>query len=270
MTAPTRYELSPLIAERVVAHALASHPGTGRYVCFVTEDGHPLADVARSVERAVFDAAFGNDAAVMASEYGPYERQSRFFVVLDRRRGVPAGVARVIEDDGPRVKTLEDAPSYLGVPLETIVAAHGMGTGRIWDYATIAVLPEYRNVAVSSLLHRTFVVAGKRFGARHAVAMLDRGAWRNIRLVGVPVTPLAGSAPFAYLGSAENRAIHIDFAAIEPSVARQARALRRTGRPVVGELPGQGWRRLAARFVAARAAHRIATGNGLDEHVVFL
>lgn len=241
----------------------------GRYVCHVVGPDDPLADVAREIEVRVFEEAFGNDAAVMAAEYGPYESRSLFFVVLDRRRGVPAGVARVIEDDGPRVKTLDDAPAHLGLPVEHLVAAHGMRTGRVWDYATIAVLPEYRNVAVSTLLHRTFVVAGKRRGAVHAVAMLDRVAWRNIRLVGVPVEQLAGSAPFEYLGSTENRAIYIEFAAIEPAVARQHRSLRRTGRPLVGRLPGRGWRRVAARFLATRVAHRVATGHRLDDRIVF-
>jgi hypothetical protein len=151
---------------------------------------------------------FGNNSSVMATEYGPYESRSLFFVVLDRKRGVPAGAARVIEDHGTRVKTLDDVPAHLGVPLRRIVAAHGLNRGLIWDYAAIAVLPAYRNVAVSTMLHRTFVVAGTRAGATHAVAMLDRVAWRNIRLVGIPVRPLAGSEPFEHLGSEDNRAIY--------------------------------------------------------------
>jgi len=266
----TRYELDAPTAARIVATTLAENPGTARYACFVTGPDQPLADVARLVERQVFEEAFGNDAAEMSAEYGPYERRSLFFVVLDRRRGVPAGAARVIEDDGPRVKTLEDAPEHIGVPVERIVAAHGMHTGLVWDYATIAVPRAYRNLAVSALLHRTFVVAGRRAGAAHAVAMLDRTAWRNIRLLGVPVRQLAGSAPFAYLGSRENRAVYIPFAEITPAIARQASALRRGGRPLVGELPAGRWRRLLVRWAAARVSARVATGRGLDEHIAFL
>lgn len=269
MTAPTRYHLDPLVMSRIVSRALAEHPGTGRYAGFVVGADDPLADVARAVEREVFEAAFGNDAAVMTTEYGPYENRSLFFVVLDRRRGVPAGAARVIEDHGVRVKTLEDAPAYLGMPPDRIVAAHGLDRGLVWDYATIAVRPAYRNVAVSTMIHRTFLAAGQRAGVVHGVAMLDRVAWRNIRLVGIPVGPLAGSEPFEYLGSTENRAIYIEFAQIEPAAVRQHAALRRTGKPLVGELPGKGWRRIVARWVATRVAGRIATGRGVDENVVF-
>ncbi|MEV6492122.1 hypothetical protein AB0M20_26405, partial [Actinoplanes sp. NPDC051633] len=73
----TRYELDTLTARRITAITLAAHPGTGRYACFVTGPDGPLADVARAVEREVFQDTFGNDTAVMTAEYGPYEQQSR-------------------------------------------------------------------------------------------------------------------------------------------------------------------------------------------------
>jgi hypothetical protein len=118
------------------------------------------------------------------------------------------------------------------------------------------------------LLYRTFVLAGRNADVRHVVAMLDRGGWRNIRLLGVPLVPLAGSAPFAYLGSAENRAVHMDFPGIEPALTRQAAQLRRPGAPIVGTVPGRGLRKLLIRRVAAGVSHRVATGRGLDEHIV--
>ena len=139
----------------------------------------------------------------------------------------------MIEDDGPQVKTIVDAPAHIGVPVDEIGAFHGM-TGRVWDFATVAVLPDYRgrsSLAVSSLLYRTFLLAGQRAGVRHVVAMLDRVAWRNIRLLGVPVAQMAGSGPFAYLGSAENRAIHIDFGrSSRPSPGRRSSCAARGGR----------------------------------------
>jgi hypothetical protein len=265
----TDYDLPPDEIRRISASALAARTAPGRVLSIVVSPGDPLADVARTVERQVFEATFGNDTAVMIAEYGPYESRSRFFVVLDRRLGMPAGVVRVIEDDGPQVKTIVDAPAHIGVPVSEISAFHGL-TGRVWDFATVAVLPEYRgrsSLAVSSLLYRTFLLAGERAGVRHVVAMLDRVAWRNIRLLGVPVAQMAGSGPFAYLGSAENRAIHIDFRFIEPAIARQAAQLRRPGRPIVGTLPGHGLRKLLIRRVAAGISRRVSTGKGLDPHI---
>jgi hypothetical protein len=263
------YDLSADEMRRITAAALAARPAPGRFLSVVVSPGEPLADVGRTVERLVFESAFGNDTGVMAAEYGAYEDRSRFFVVLDRRSGMPAGVVRVIEDDSSQVKTIIDAPAHIGVPMDEIRAAHGL-TGRVWDFATIAVLPEYRgrsSLAVSSLLYRTFLLAGERAGVRHVVAMLDRGAWRNIRLLGVPVAQMAGSGPFAYLGSAENRAVHIDFRFIGPAIARQAVQLRRPGRPIVGTLPGRGLRKLLIRRVAAGISRRVSTGAGLDPHI---
>ncbi len=272
MPTTTGYALDAAEVLRRTARALAAHPGHGPFVTLVAGPDTPLADVGRALERRIFEEAFGNDAAVMAAEYGPYEDRSLFFVVLDRRRGVPAGVGRVIADDGPRVKTLDDAPAHIGRTTAEIAAVHGMTTGTVWDFATIAVLPEYRGraaLAVSSLLYRAFLLAGRRAGARHVVAMLDRRAYRNIRLIGVPVETLAGSDAFPYLGSAENRAIHVDFPIIEESVREQAARLRRPFAPILGELPGRGLRRLLLRRVAAGVSGRIASGKGLDEHIRF-
>jgi hypothetical protein len=272
--ATTGYDLDATEVRRRAAAALAAHPGPrgGRFLTLVVGPAHPMADVGRAVERQVFEEAFGNDAAVMTAEYGPYEERSLFFVVLDRRRGVPAGVGRVIHDEGPRVKTLDDAPAHIGRPAPEIMAIHRM-SGVIWDFATVAVLREYRghaSLAVSSLLYRTYIRTGLRAGARHAVAMLDRRAYRNMLLLGVPIETLAGSDAFPYLGSAENRAIHIEFPLVQPAVLAQAARLRRPFAPILGELPGRGLRRLLIRRAAAAISHRVATGKGLDDHILFV
>ncbi|ROP34398.1 hypothetical protein [Couchioplanes caeruleus] len=269
----TRYEISPTTARWIVADFLDAHPTPrGRFVSAVVGPGTQLADVGRALERQVFERTFGNDAAVMAGEYGPYEANSIFFVVLDRRRRVPAGVARMIESTGRGVKTIDDAPRHIGVGTADILAAHGMDGGRVWDCATLAVLPEYRgsrsSLIVSSLLYRTFLVIGGRRGVRHAVAMLDRGAYRNIGMLGTPLRPLAGSGPFAYLGSPENRAVYMDFPAIAPAVAAQAAVHRRAARPGLATLRPGGLRRMLTRRVAATVSRRVGTGQDLDRLIV--
>ncbi|MFI5935233.1 hypothetical protein [Actinoplanes sp. NPDC051494] len=267
-----RYDVSAARSRRVTAEFLEQHPGRHRFVCAVVATDSELAGVGRALERQVFDATFGNDATVMAAEYGPYEKNSLFFVVLDRRRGIPAGVARMIESTGAGVKTIDDAPGHIGVGVDEILAAHGMDGGTVWDCATLAVRPEYRgrgtSLLVSSLLYRTFLVMGQRRGVRHAVSMLDRGAYRGIGLLGTPLRPLAGSGPFAYLGSPENRAVYMDFPAIAPAVVRHAATLRRGARPGPGLLRRGGLRRFVYARMAATAARRVGTGQGLDHLIV--
>jgi hypothetical protein len=256
----------------LVADFLATHPGAGDYVSVVVGPDEPLAQVGRDIEHQVFEQAFGNDATVMATEYGPYERQSIFLIVLDRRRGVPAGVARVIAGGAREMKTIVDAPAYIGHGTDEIIAAHGLDQGTVWEFATIAVLPEYRggraSLAVSSLIYRTFLRAGRQAGVRHVVAMLDRGGYRNLRLLGVLLVPMAGSGPFAYLGSAETRAVYSDFPGIEPSIAEQAVRLRRQSGLHALRLRPRAVRKLLTRRFAAGISHQVSSGRGLDENIV--
>jgi hypothetical protein len=274
MTAPAiaRYDLDPAGVRRITAEFLAAHAGNGRFVTAVVGPDSDLAAVGRALERQVFEESFGNDAAVMAAEYGPYEASSLFFVVIDRRRGVPAGVARMIESRGAGAKTVDDAPRHIGVDVATILAAHGMTGEKVWDCATLAVLPQYRggrsSLLVSTMIYRTFLVMGRRHGVRHAVSMLDRGAYRNLVLIGVPMRTLADSGPFEYLGSAENRAVHMDFPAIEATVREQAARMRRAARPGAATLRPGGLRKLLTRRVAAGVSLRIGTGRDVDEHIV--
>jgi hypothetical protein len=274
MTSPTaaRYDLDPAAVRRVTAEFLAAYPTGGRFVTAVVGPDSDLASVGRALERQVFEEAFGNDAAVMATEYGPYEQRSLFFVVIDRKQGVPAGVGRMIESYGAGVKTVDDAPGHIGVDVETILAAHGMNGEKVWDCATLAVLPQYRggrsSLLVSTMIYRTFLVMGRRHGIRHAVSMLDKGAYRNLRRVGVPMRTLAGSGPFEYLGSAENRAVHMDFPAIEHAVREQAARMRRAARPGLAALRRDGLRKLLTRRVAAGVSLRIGTGADVDDHIV--
>jgi hypothetical protein len=262
------YELRESEIRALGAGALDAYPSRGPFVARAVRTDDPLADVARTVERQVFEASFGNDASTMAAEYGPYEKDSLFFLVLDRATAMPVGAGRVIEGGG---KTLDDAPDRIGVDLSTIVATHRLYEGRIWDFATVAVLPEYRGgrsgLVASSLLYRTFLNAGRRAGVRHVVTMLDSRAYRSMTLLGAPFEAMAGSAPFEYLGSKSTRALYLSFDALEPSIAEQGERLGRLGTSFRGEIRAHGLRRLLTRRIASRISHQVATGEGLDEHV---
>jgi hypothetical protein len=134
------------------------------------------------------------------------------------------------------------------------------------------VLPAYRGgrsgLAVSSLLYRTFLNAGRLAGVRHLVAMLDHRAHRNLKLIGVEFMPMAGSEPFDYLGSPSTEALHTSFPELIPAITRQAGRLRSPGESFHGSIRGRGLRRLLTRRIAARVAQRISSGDRLDESIV--
>jgi hypothetical protein len=264
------YDLDESTVRQRTAAALATHADRpGRFLALAVAPASPLADVARTVERQVFEESFGNDTATMIAEYRRYEDDSLFFLVLDRRTGRPAGAARVIDGGG---KTLDDAPARIETELSTIVALHSLDSGRIWDFATLAVLPAYRGgksgLTVSSLLYRTFLNAGRLAGVRHIVALLDRRAHRNLNLLGVEFVPMAGAEPFEYLGSPATEALYVPFAELIPSISRQAGQLRHASDGFRGSIRARGLRRLIVRRIAARVAHQVSSGDGLDERIV--
>ncbi|MEU4219970.1 hypothetical protein [Actinoplanes sp. NPDC026623] len=258
------YALDDATLGELCAKALGEHPSENRFVALALAAHDPLADIARTVERIVFEESFGLDEAAMVAEYTAYEEQSYFFLILDRETGLPAGAARAIEGGG---KTLDDAPDLIGVPLSKIVDMHGMHDGgKIWDYATLAVLPRYRadrnGLTVSSMLYRAFIVAGERWDVRHVVCMLDSAAFRNLDMLGVRFVALAGSEPFEYLGSAANRALYIPFEDIARSMGDMAELL---SRPEVPDANGR--RRPGARRITQRLASQVSSGDGLDPHI---
>ncbi|GAA2850800.1 hypothetical protein Acy02nite_34150 [Actinoplanes cyaneus] len=258
------YALDDATLSELCATALAGHASENRFVALALAPHDPLADVARTVERMVFEESFGLDEAAMLAEYTPYEEQSYFFLILDRETGLPAGAARAIEGGG---KTLDDAPDLIGVSLSEIVDIHGMHDGgKIWDYATLAVLPRYRadrnGLTVSGMLYRSFINAGHRWGVRHVVCMLDAAAYRNLDMLGVRFVAMAGSEPFEYLGSAANRALYIPFDEIARSMGDMAEQLLQ---PEVPDANGR--RRPGARRVTQRLASQISSGDDMDPHI---
>ncbi|AEV83611.1 hypothetical protein ACWT_2830 [Actinoplanes sp. SE50] len=259
------YALDDATMHALCAVALRQHPSANRFVALALSHDDPLADVARTVERVVFEESFQLGETAMVAEYTAYEEQSYFFLVLDRETGMPAGAARAIEGGG---KTLDDAPDLIGKPLSEIVDVHGMHDGgKIWDYATLAVLPRYRSdrsgLTVSVMLYRAFINAGHRWQVRHVVCMLDQAAFRNLDMLGCRFIPMAGSEPFEYLGSAANRALYIPFDEIARSMGDKAELL-------LSELNApdeNGRRRPGARRITARLAGQVSSGEDLDPHI---
>jgi hypothetical protein len=245
----------------------------GRFVVVVVGPDHQLSAAARSVERVAFEEKFGNDAKAMQVEYGDYESASRFIVVLDRGEQLPAGVLRFIEDGGAGLKALNDAPAHIGGTVAQIRAYHGIGGDEVArDIGTLAVLPQYRGsrsaFMVSSLLYRAVYLVFHQQGVKHVVAMIDGGAYRNLKTIGVPFVPMFGSAPFEYLGATDNRALYGDFHQLIPAMSEKAAELRQQARLGLRDVCRPNLKRLVFRRVAAKIATSIATGDNLDPHIV--
>lgn len=246
------YDLADSVVRGLCAMALAAHPSTGRFLALAVGPRDLMADVARGVERR-------------EAEFGRYEDESVFLLVLDRQTGMPAGAGRVIDGGG---RALDDAPEYTGFPLSSMVRTHRLYEGKIWDFASAAVLPEYRATKVGSLLYRTFINACRRAGVRHVVAMLNQREHRDMALLGVPFVPMAGSGSFAYRDSKNTSALYAPFAGLESSIAEQGERLGSLRAAYAGEISARGLRRLLVRRNAARVSLQVASGDGLDEHIV--
>src|ERR1700759_5561079 len=102
------YEARDSEVRALIAGALDAYPSSGPFIALAVRTDDPLADVARTVERQVLEESLGTDAA---AEFGPYEPDSLFFLVLDRRTAMPVGAGRVIDGGG---KTLDEAPGRTG------------------------------------------------------------------------------------------------------------------------------------------------------------
>ncbi len=181
--------------------------------------GHPGAEIARHVERAVFLEAFGNTPELLAAEYGPYEATSVFLCVVDQRRRLPAGSMRLIVPtaDGPGLKTLHDIEAIWNEPDPpgSPPKRPRRSPPTTWDIATLAVMDEYRAPGAAGLvslgLYQSTVRTALASGGKRFVAILDYKVYRMSRMqFGRPFVPLG--APKPYLGSAQSLPVACDLA----------------------------------------------------------
>lgn len=181
----------------------------------------PGADLARAVESAVFEQAFGNTAEVLAAEYGPFEPASLFVAVLDHRRRLPMASARLIlpVQGGPGLKSALDlAPAWCSDPAE-LLAEHGLADAgpSTLDWATLAILPEYRSATVGLVqlaVFQTVVTVTRALQASHLLAIVDRSVHVMSRLrYAQPFVPFAEARP--YLGSPASIPVYLPLAAWE-------------------------------------------------------
>lgn len=176
---------------------------------YIFHSDEPGAELARSVEQAVFLEAFGNTPDLLAKEYGPYESGSVFICVLDHLRGVPAGMMRILTSSSAGLKSLNDIEAVWGEPVESVLQRTGLAldAGRTWDVATLAVGSEYRGKAARGLvtmgLYQTLTLAARACGVEWFVAILDMPVFRMVRWkLRMIFAGYEGLGPRSYLGSA--------------------------------------------------------------------
>ncbi len=194
-------------------------------ICYRLENGSAYDNVARSVEREVFEQYFGNDAEQMHAEYGKYEDQSIFFLSVDQQTHTPVGVLRVIEAGEAGLKTLNDLQSFIGdehpeipdLPTNDVLQAHEINDiAKCWDVGTVAVRKEYRSnkaqaQEASVQLYRALYVSALENEIDHFVSVIDARPYkRMVDYLGIPFVPMMNSKPFPYLGSESSYAVYGD------------------------------------------------------------
>jgi hypothetical protein len=217
----------------------------------------------RYVERIVFDEWFGNSPELLAAEYGPWEPSTVFVTVVDHRRRLPAGMGRVILPSELGFKTLHDIEARWGQPLDAVLERTGQpwDPAQVWDFATIAVLPEYRGKATDGLIMLSMLQTGSQgllmTGGRFMICVLDVKVWEYFNATMYDAfTPYPDVPAIEYLDSPASIPTFVDFdrygphllghdttthqmllrdAGIPPVVRGPdwEPLLRRTGRPVV-------------------------------------
>lgn len=221
-------------------HALSSQllserePVTSdKVVCYRLEKGSAYENVARSIEREVFEKYFGNTSEEMRKEYGPYEDQSIFFLSIDQELKQPAGVLRVIQNGPAGLKTLNDlaigrdeAPR---ISPDQVKSYHGIDTfDDCWDVGTVAVRKPYRSDTLASVqLYRALYVSALDENVNHFVSIIDHKPYVKMTdYLGIPFVPMVGSEPFPYLGSKSSVAVYGDVTEFYPRMNRKRYTLR--------------------------------------------
>ena len=220
-----REEMRELASSVIDAAGNPSEP-FGVYVFTADE---PASELARYVERTVFEETFGNPRDLLEAEYGPYEASTVFYTVLDHRRRLPAGMMRMILPSVRGLKTFQVLKEFWSADVDDVTRATGADwdPALVWDVTTLAVDPEYRGKATDALvslaLYQTLITSGLAGGAHHFVTVLDLKPLDLIQTLTVDCFQFfEGLEPKSYLDSPLSVPVFIDLAEWEPRVLEGA------------------------------------------------
>lgn len=230
--APQRYDLSEEELLARTSQLLDRLPPSTdrRFVCYQLGDAS-TEEVARTIERAVFETSFDNGDEEMSRIYGPYESASRFFLSVDRIERRPVGALRVIENSPAGMMTLNRLPEGASnMDSDQLLAFHNIDSlDDCWDVGTVAVLPEYRRQGqgISVQLYRALYVSAMKENVSHLLSIIDKRPYETMRnYLGIPFEPLGDSKPFPFEGSDESVAVHGFIPDFYPKMRRQSLTLK--------------------------------------------
>lgn len=201
------YAMSVEHRAHLVQQLLLDRPpkGSEQVVCYRFDGNDPEADIARSIEREVFEKAFQNDANMMAEEYGPYEAGSTFFLAVDREASQPVGALRVIESTNDSLHDFKTLADLDDDQRGQFSAHYGVDDlSKLWDIGTVGVVENYRKQAgpVSGLLYYAMYTAAMNKGVEHFVSVIYQPVYEKMRkFLGIPFEPLLDLPPEEYLGA---------------------------------------------------------------------
>lgn len=229
------YDLSDQECKALTEHFLdTKRLGCSRFACFTLEGTDPFANIARQVEREVFEDSWGNDSATMQREFGPYDESSVFFMAVDTRDRAPVGVVRMIRNSAAGLKTLVDLDDSVkspiaptAIPVAEVMRHHGIDDlDRCWDGASAAIPRRYRSrmAAAHVQLLRVMALAAMRENIQHFVAVLDAPVVRAAReVLGLPLVPLVDTPPFTHMDAPDNQAVYAHVPSLLTTAQRRNR-----------------------------------------------
>lgn len=184
-----------------------------RFVCYQFEGTEKYTDLGRSVEGDVFNKYFNDSPKDMQEGYKPYEKESVFFVSVDRKKKMAVGVLRAIRYGENGFKTLNDL-SHI-ITEEEVMDFHNVENMEdCYDIGTIAVRKEYRGkLTPASQLYRSVHLSAHRENIKHYVTALDERAYERLTdYAGAPFRPLVNLKPIPYMGSHKTQPafMHLD------------------------------------------------------------
>jgi hypothetical protein len=238
---------------------------------YVFRPDEPESELARHVEGVVFGEWFGNTRELLDAEYEPYDDSTVFLTILDHRRRLPAGMARMTLPSPAGFKTLNDIEAVWGHSLDRVLADTGLewDLGRVWDVLTIAVMKDYRGKATEGLLTLSILQFGSQgllhTGGRYSITVLDLVVLDLVQqMIGQPYQQFPGVEPVRYLDSPASIPVFADFEEWMPRLAASDPKLHDllfVEPGIEGALRGPTWERV----LDVAGLERSALEQGTDE-----